>query len=267
VMTELQSTSGATPLHTSPTVRRGGSAMRAWSHSSGRSSTPDASQIALSHAQLRLMATRRQMSGDVTNGSSMCEGGASDPEEIQVVLRRRAPVVIGAVAALCLSAVACTPSEPTTPSPTPTASASPTETQLQRQTRLDFEAAEKAYRTFSAEYDRLAAAGGAPEPSRVLKETSAGPYLSDAATVLRKQHEIKARSTGRLAIAYVHSAGYTPTKLTLDACEDGTAIRIYDKKGKLLGAGESGTLTVEARRIDDRWKIWTSTNRQSVKSC
>ena len=86
-----------------------------------------------------------------------------------MVLRRRAPAVVGALAALCLSAVACTPSEPSTPSPSPTPSASPTETALERQTRLDFEAAEKAYRTFSAEYDRLANAGGAKEPTQVLK--------------------------------------------------------------------------------------------------
>jgi hypothetical protein len=87
--------------------------------------------------------------------SLVCEGCASESEELQVVLRRRAPGVVGALAALCLSAAACTPTGPSTPSPTPTPSASPTETQLEKQTRLDFEAAEKAYRTFSAEFDRL----------------------------------------------------------------------------------------------------------------
>ena len=115
-----------------------------------------------------------------------------------MVLRRRAPAVVGALAALCLSAVACTPPEPSTPSPSPTPSASPTETALERQTRLDFEAAEKAYRTFSAEYDRLANAGGAKEPTQVLKDTAAGPYLADASAGLRQQYELKARSTGQL---------------------------------------------------------------------
>src|SRR6478609_7034287 len=145
-------------------------------------------------------ATRRRNPGKVEMASLVCEGCASESEELQVVLRRRAPGVVGALAALCLSAAACTPAGPSTPSPTPTPSASPTETQLEKQTRLDFEAAEKAYRTFSAEFDRLRQQGYAGEPTQVLKDNGAGPYLAEAATVLRKQYEAKARSAGSLTI-------------------------------------------------------------------
>ena len=63
-------------------------------------------------------------------------------------------VRIGAVIAGCALVAACTPepgptttptpAPPTTASPTP--SATPTETEIERQQRLDFEAAEKAYR-------------------------------------------------------------------------------------------------------------------------
>ncbi len=113
-----------------------------------------------------------------------------------MVLRRRAPAVVGALAALCLSAVACTPPEPSTPSPSPTPSASPTETALERQTRLDFEAAEKAYRTFSAEYDRLRRQG--VRGSRLSHEgTAAGPYLQAFAGFLR-DGKGQGASTGEL---------------------------------------------------------------------
>ena len=73
-------------------------------------------------------------------------------------------VRIGAAIAGCALVAACTP-EPgptTTPTPAPpvsasaTPSATPTETEIERQQRLDFEAAEKAYRASIAEQDRLA---------------------------------------------------------------------------------------------------------------
>ncbi|HEX5908417.1 MAG TPA: hypothetical protein VFY56_15485, partial [Propionibacteriaceae bacterium] len=157
---------------------------------------------------------------------------------------------MGAVTALCLSAAACTPTGLSTPTTSPTPSASPTETKLERQTRLDFEAAEKAYRTFNAEYVRLARAGGAKQPSQLLKDTASGPYLTDAATALRQQYQAKARSTGEFEIGYVHSGTYSPQELTLNTCEDGSAIRIYNRAGKLLGTGTAGTKTVHVRQLD-----------------
>ena len=59
---------------------------------------------------------------------------------------------VGAVVACCALAAACTP-EPvpaSTPSSTPAAT-TPTESQIERQMRLDYEAAEKAYRVALAD--------------------------------------------------------------------------------------------------------------------
>ncbi len=68
-------------------------------------------------------------------------------------------VRIGAAVAGCALVAACTPQPGPTVTPTPappvtasaTPSASPTETEIERQQRLDFEAAEKAYRASIAE--------------------------------------------------------------------------------------------------------------------
>lgn len=223
--------------------------------------------IRLSQRPHERAATRRRSSDDVTKARVLCEGGASDFEEIQVVLRRRAPLVAGVATALCLSAAGCTPSGPATPSPTPTPSASPTETQLQRQTRLDYEAAEKSYRTFSTEVNRLANAGGAEQPSQVMKETASGPLLKAFSEALRNQHEAKARWVGKSSIDVVQRGGYSPTLLTLDTCEDGSKMRAYDSSGKLIGKGYVAWQTVEVHRIDGRWKAWDTTESRKVASC
>ena len=68
-------------------------------------------------------------------------------------------VRVGAVIAGCALVAACTPQPGPTTTPTaappatasPTPSATPTETEIERQQRLDFEAAEKAYRANLAE--------------------------------------------------------------------------------------------------------------------
>jgi hypothetical protein len=89
-------------------------------------------------------------------------------------------VSVGAAVACCALAAACTPAAPTsTPSSTPAATA-PTESQIERQMRLDYEAAEKAYRQNIAEQDRLARAGGVYRATAALKLTAEGEYLSAA---------------------------------------------------------------------------------------
>ncbi len=90
---------------------------------------------------------------------------------------RRGSVSVGAVVACCALAVACTPEQPASaPSPTP-ASSTPTESQIERQMRLDYEAAEKAYRATSAEQDRLYQAGGIAKATSALRATATGSYL------------------------------------------------------------------------------------------
>ena len=74
---------------------------------------------------------------------------------------------VGAVVACCALAAACSPDQApaSTPSPTPAAT-TPAESQIERQMRLDYEAAEKAYRANMAEQDRLVPGGWRPRSRR-----------------------------------------------------------------------------------------------------
>ncbi len=64
-----------------------------------------------------------------------------------MALRGRGFMSVGAAVACCALAAACTsePAPSSTPSPSPAAT-TPTESQIERQIRLDYEAAETAYR-------------------------------------------------------------------------------------------------------------------------
>src|SRR5918993_2333631 len=93
-------------------------------------------------------------------------------------------VRIGALIAGCALVAACTPEPGPTTTPTqvpssasPTPSATPTETEIERQQRLDFEAAEKAYRASIAESNRLHQQGGMEPISSALRKVATGKYL------------------------------------------------------------------------------------------
>ena len=84
---------------------------------------------------------------------------------------------VGAVVACCALAVACTPEQSASaPSPKP-ASTKPTESQIERQMRLDYEAAEKAYRANMAEQDRLSQGWRCRRSTHALSSTATGSYL------------------------------------------------------------------------------------------
>src|SRR5215210_5677041 len=96
--------------------------------------------------------------------------------------KARAYRYLGAFSASCALLAACTPADGTIPTPpaatSPTASATPPETAQEREERLAYEAAEKAYRTFAAEYARLQRkVGGNGEPTEIMRDNAAGPYL------------------------------------------------------------------------------------------
>ena len=71
-----------------------------------------------------------------------------------MALGGRGFVSVGAVVACCALAAACTSEPPPVITPAPTSAATtPTESQIERQMRLDYEAAEAAYRANRAEQD------------------------------------------------------------------------------------------------------------------
>lgn len=172
-----------------------------------------------------------------------------------------------AAAVLC-AVTACTssPAPPTAP-PTPSAvKVTPAETQLERQTREAYEGGEKVYRAQAVELDRLAQAGGTKKPSERLRELSAGPDLSNWTGVLEGFKVLHRHTRGSTKIVYVTRINYQPSQVNLDACEDGTAIHIYDHNGKDVAQGAFGRIDVVMKRLDGRWKVW-STKFRRVASC
>jgi hypothetical protein len=174
-----------------------------------------------------------------------------------VALRRRGFVSVGAAVACCALAAACTPE----PAPISTASSTPaattsTESQVERQMRLDYEAAEKAYRAAVAEQHRQALLGTA-KLTPALKESATGAYLDLMLRALRYAHDRHWRSTGSTRIIGVVPNGWQERSVRLIACEDSSGVRLIDKEGKEVTHQKTRTylqqLTVE--NAGGRWKV------------
>jgi len=175
-----------------------------------------------------------------------------------VALRRRGFVSVGAVVACCALVVACTPEQPaSTPSPAP-ASTTPTESQIERQMKLDYEAAEKAYRANVAEQDRLYMAGGTVKVTPVLKATATGSYLRISLESLRDVHRSGWRATaGTRIVGVVRDGGWKGDRVGLTSCEDNEIVRFVDRSGKDV-TPKGLALYVQALtvvRAGGRWKV------------
>jgi hypothetical protein len=149
-----------------------------------------------------------------------------------VALGGRGFVTAGAAVACCALAAACT-SESTQPStPTPTlAATTPAESQIERQMRLDYEAAEKAYRANIAEQDRIARSGGIYRPTAALKATAEGEYLSAATKSLAYIKRKGWHGTGSTTILGVAHVGWQDNRVSLLSCEDGSLLRLRNDSG------------------------------------
>jgi hypothetical protein len=175
-----------------------------------------------------------------------------------VALRRRGFVSVGAVVACCALAVACTPEQPaSTPSPT-LASTTPTESQIERQMRLDYEAAEKAYRANIAEQDRLYMAGGTVKVTPVLKATATSSYLRISLESLRHVHKSGWRATASTRIVgVVRDGGWKGDRVGLTSCEDNEIVRFVDRSGRDV-TPKGLALYVQALTVvreSGRWKV------------
>src|SRR3954454_11000792 len=119
-------------------------------------------------------------------------------------------------ALLCLLTAQGCSADLGSPSPSPTAPThTPTESAQQRQERLDYAAAEKAYRTFRAEYGRVLRAGGAKEPTRVMKATAGGDYLRDFVEIIQAYNGLGSYRTGQERIVYVRHSGWSPSEIAM----------------------------------------------------
>jgi hypothetical protein len=188
-----------------------------------------------------------------------------------VTLKWQAYCYLGAFGAGCALLAGCTPADGTIPAPPPAtsapASATPPETAQQREERLAYEAAEKAYRTFAAEYARLQQeVGGTSRPTKTMTDNAAGPYLKAMSGFLRTKVKKGTHSDSAVHIEYVLPGGYSADELILLVCQDGSNVKVLDSSNKMVGKGTVSKLNIYLRPISGRWKIW-SAHQEAVKSC
>jgi hypothetical protein len=174
-----------------------------------------------------------------------------------VALRRRGFVGVGAVVACCALAGACTPEPPQTSSPLPTpAAATLAESQIERQMRVDYAAAERAYRAAFAEQERQAVLGIA-QSTPALKASATGAYLDLVVKALEYAHDRHWRSSGSTRILGVVPNGWKERTVSLIACEDSSGVLLVNEAGNDVTRQSTRTyvqdLTVKA--IGARWKV------------
>ena len=175
-------------------------------------------------------------------------------------------LVVGACLLAFLS-VGCTPDDP--PPAVPSAnvpSPTPTENAQEREERLAYEAAEKSYREFRAEFYRVLRAGGSRSATAKMRSTASGPYLKYFTELAQAYKGERARSTGTEVTRFVRPQGYSSDNLVLDVCEDSSKVRDFDRKGKQTGTGQIRTARLEVRKLNGTWKIWDGTGKK-VSSC
>lgn len=173
-----------------------------------------------------------------------------------MALRRRGFVSVGAVVACCALAAACTqePAQTGSASPTPAAT-TPTESHIERQMRLDYEAAEEAYRAAVAEHDRQAQLGIAS--SAELKQTATGMYLDFSLRSLRQSRDAGWRANGETKIVEVVGTGWQKRIVRLIACEDSTGVQFTNADGKDVTPRIRRTYVQDltATQIGKDWKV------------
>jgi hypothetical protein len=123
--------------------------------------------------------------------------------------------------------------------------------------RLDYEAAEKAYRANIAEQDRQSQLGIA-EKSPALTSTATGNYLRFVLQVLRDIRDSDWRAEGTTTIRGVAPNGWRENQLQLKVCEDNSAVNFTDKKGRDVTPKNVLRTYVQdltVSRVEGRWKV------------
>jgi len=121
--------------------------------------------------------------------------------------------------------------------------------------RLDYEAAEEAYRASLAEHDRQAQLGIASEAA--LRKTATGVYLDFSLRSLRRSRNAGWRAAGTTKVVNVVGSGWQQRKVRLIACEDSSGVVFTDKHGRDVTPRLTRTYVQDltARKSGGDWKI------------
>lgn len=160
---------------------------------------------------------------------------------------------------LLLLTLSCTRADPPKPSPsptpTPTAAITPTESSIEKQQRLDYEAADQAYRDKTAEVDRLFNVGSSKVSSKV-EDTATTRHLKEISELLDQVGGNGLHTTGGTTIIGVVRNGWQSKTVLLDACEDVSAARLFKGKKDITPSGSKyyvQHLTVV--KTKGQWKV------------
>ena len=164
-------------------------------------------------------------------------------------------------AVLVLLGSGCTPDPGPQPTPSPVAP-TPTENAQEREQRLAYEAAEKSYRTYRAELQRVLRAGGATTPTELMRKTAGGQYLEETSAVAEAYKGLGHRDAGSERIVYVRRSGYSSSSLVLSVCEDSRQVTTLDQQGHKLYRGELRTAELTVEKKSTEWKVWAGTGKE-----
>ncbi|HYI58790.1 MAG TPA: hypothetical protein VEX66_11520, partial [Microlunatus sp.] len=176
----------------------------------------------------------------------------------------------------------CNPDPGPTPSGSPTAAPSvspsakpsptPTENAQEREQREAFEAAEKAYRTGFAEVGQLSTRGGVSDPTRTMRQTMTGEYLTFQMSQLElfKKQGLRATAVGQ--IGWLRASGYSAESLHLETCEDFRKVHLVNDAGATESPGEDpGTRvyrqSITMKKSAGRWKAATLKTVDQLRDC
>jgi hypothetical protein len=122
--------------------------------------------------------------------------------------------------------------------------------------RLDYEAAEMAYKAALAEQHRQAELGIA-KVTPVLKENATGTYLDLVLKILRYANNHQWHSTGSTKVVGIVPNGWQEDTIRLIACEDSSGVRLIDKKGNDVTPQKTRNYVQDltVRNSAGRWKI------------
>jgi len=124
--------------------------------------------------------------------------------------------------------------------------------------RLDYEAAEEAYRANRAEQARLYQAGGTTKVTSAMKATATDSYLRITVEALRRIKKAGWKATGATEIVgVVAKRGWKENEVELTRGEDSTVVRFLDGSGKDVtpATNRRYVQALKVVKLDGRWKV------------
>jgi hypothetical protein len=124
--------------------------------------------------------------------------------------------------------------------------------------RLDFEAAEEAYRGNRAEQARLYQAGGTKNATPEMRATATASYLRITLEALRRIKKMGWQASGMTEIVgVVANGGWKKNEVGLTSCEDSSVVRFFDRSGKEVtpSTDRRYVQALKIVKLHGRWQV------------